>query len=63
MKEIKKSFIRMIVYMLIFAGICAFWEAADVSMYGESQHSLMDFIAAIFMASWLDRKVWGDGNG
>ncbi len=63
MKEHKVSFIRFIVYMLILFGICAVWEAADVSMYGESQHSLMDSIAAIFMAISLDRKIWGDGNG
>ena len=62
MKEHKVSFIRFIVYMLIFFGICAVWEAADVSLYGESQHSLMDLIAAIFMAISLDRKIWGDGN-
>lgn len=59
MKEIKKSFLRMIVYILIFAGICVIWECADVSMYGESQHSLMDLIAAFFMANWLDTKIWG----
>ena len=62
MKELKVSFNRFIVYMLIFCGICAVWEAADVSMYGESQHSLMDLIAATFMANSLDKKIWGDGN-
>ena len=62
MRNFTKSFIRMIAYILIFAGICSVWEIADVSMYGESQHSLMDLIAAVFMASWLDWKVWGDGN-
>lgn len=62
MKENKKSFIRLIVYMLIFFGICDVWEAADVSMYGESQHSLMDLFAAVFMAIRLDRKIWGDWN-
>lgn len=59
MKDIARSFMRMIVFSLIFVGICTFWEAADISMYGESQHSLMDFIAAIFMAIWLDKKIWG----
>jgi hypothetical protein len=63
MKEIKKSFIRMVIYILIFVGICAIWEVADVSMYGESQHSIMDLIAALFMANCLDEKIWGDGNG
>jgi hypothetical protein len=55
-----KIFIRIIALALILVGICSFWEFTDVVMYGESQHSLTDFIAAIFMAWWLDSKIWED---
>lgn len=57
-----KWVIRFIVYVLILVGICTTWETVDVAMYGYSQHSLMDAIAATIMALCLDTKIWGTNH-
>lgn len=58
-----KWVIRFIVYVLIIAGICTIWELADVAMYGYSQHSVADMIAAVIITNCLDTKIWRATDG
>lgn len=53
-----KWVIRFLAYVLILVGICTIWEIADVAMYGNSQHSAADAIAAVIIANCLDTKIW-----
>lgn len=54
-----RGIIRFVVYVLILAGICTIWELADIAMYGDSQDSVADTIAAVIMTNCLDTKIWG----
>jgi hypothetical protein len=55
----KRKILRFAVWLLILQGISSLWKFADVAIYGESQRSAVDAIAAVFMTDWLDSKIWG----
>lgn len=57
-----RGIIRFVAYVLILVGICTIWEFADIAMYGESQHSVADAIAAVIMTNCLDTKIWGTNH-
>ena len=53
-----RGIIRFVTNILILVGICAIWEMADVAMYGYSQYSVADCIAAVLITKCLDTKIW-----
>lgn len=57
----KQIVLRLVVFSLILEGISSIWRFVDVAMFGESQRSAVDALAAVFMANWLDNKIWGGG--
>lgn len=57
-----RGIIRFVAYVLILVGICTIWEMADIAMYGESQHSVADAIAAAIMTNCLVTKIWGTNH-
>ncbi len=63
MDKLKRAFLHFVVWMLILTGISELWEFVDVAMYGYSQWSAADTIAAVFMTDWIWSKIWRTGNG
>ena len=62
MNKIKLGFLQFAVFMLILQGISSIWEFIDVAMYGETQRSAADAIAAVFMTDWIASKIWRKAN-
>jgi hypothetical protein len=62
MTKWKLHLIQVVVWLLIFQGIASIWEYTDILVYGESQRSAVDAIAAIFMTEWLHNKIWRTDN-
>lgn len=58
----KRDVLRFLVWLLILQGISSVWEFTDVAMYGESQRSAVDALAAVFMTNWLDNRIWGGAD-
>ena len=63
MAKWKLHLLQFVVGMLIMAGITAIWRFADVAMYGESQRSAVDALAAVFMTEWICSKIWRAEDG
>lgn len=55
-----KIFTRLITWVFILCGICELWDFTEVCLYGTSQTSIVDTIAAYAFAWWLDTKIWED---
>lgn len=62
MADWKRKAIRVLVYLLVLAGISAVWAFVDVATYGESQRSAVDAFAAVFMTNWIDNRIWGGAD-
>lgn len=55
-----KIFIRFISMILILTGVCELWDFVEQALYGFSQVSIVDTIAAYTFTWWLDTKIWED---
>lgn len=53
-----KIFIRIISIVLILEGVCELWRFTEECLYGFSQSSIVDAIAAYAFTWWLDNKIW-----
>lgn len=62
MAKWKLHLLQFVVWLLILQGISSIWEFLDVAMYGESQRSAVDALAAIFMTDWIHSKIWRKDN-
>lgn len=58
----KRKVLQCVVWLLILQGISSLWTFTDVAMFGESQKSAVDAIAAMFMTDWIHSKVFGRTN-
>ena len=54
-----RTFLRIIACLLIFIGICEAWEFAEIALYGISQKSAVDMVAAGLIANQIDDRIWG----
>lgn len=54
-----RTFLRITACLLIFIGICEAWEFAEIALYGISQKSAVDALAAGFIANQIDDRIWG----
>ena len=54
-----RTFLRIIAFLLIFIGICEAWEFAEIALYGISQKSAVDTVAAYLIANQVDDRIWG----
>lgn len=63
MTKTVQTILRIVVWVLVLEGISSIWEFVDVAMFGESQRSAVDALAAIFMTNWIDNKIWRNDHG
>lgn len=54
-----RTFLRIIVALLIYIGICEAWEFAEIALYGISQKSAVDLLAAGTIANQINDRIWG----
>lgn len=54
-----RTVLRIIAALLIFIGICEVWEFAEIALYGISQKSAVDMLAAGLIANQIDDRIWG----
>ena len=54
-----RTFLRIIACLLIFIWICEAWEFAEIALYGISQKSAVDMVAAGLIANQIDDRIWG----
>ena len=62
MAKWKLHLLQCVVWFLILVGISSIWEFTDVAIYGESQRSVVDALAAVFMTDWIHSKIWRKDN-
>ena len=63
MAKWKLHLLQFVVWMLILEGISSIWRFTDVAIYGESQRSAVDALAAMFMTDWIYSKIWRAEDG
>ena len=58
MDKLKRSFLQIVVWILISIAISELWEFIEIAMYGERQPSIVDAIMSFFMTDWIHSKIW-----
>lgn len=53
-------FIKIFADFFILCGISSAWEFTETCLYGSSQISIVDLLAAVLITIWFDRKIWED---
>jgi hypothetical protein len=56
-------FLRLSIVGLLAYGLWALWEWAEIALYGIHQLSVVDAVAAVFVAVVLERWIWRLFNG
>ena len=56
MAELKQGIFSYFVFLLILEGMSSVWEFIDIVSYGESQRSIADLVAAIFITSCIVKR-------
>lgn len=54
-----RTFLRITACLLIYIWICEAWELAEITLYGISQKSAVDALAAGLIANQIDDRIWG----